>query len=490
MKKKKTTLSPRQLGAVEVCLAAVAVIVSFFAFVAFRGVGFKTGAVAFVLLLVLMPLLIFSMRISVHRSLFPRFSPTLILGDALGCVLALLALCLIPPCRVGLGFGAVAVLLYLVLLSLCRALFEGRETVVREFSAEELLGRDPLTVADEKTHSFYRHRCLLVTGGGGSIGGELCRQLALCHPKKIIIFDIYENCAHDLQGELKRKYGNEIEIVVEIGSVRDRARLEAVFSLYRPEVVFHAAAHKHVHFMESGAGDAVKNNILGTENCADMAEKYGSERFILISTDKAVNPTGIMGASKRMCEMIIQSRQDSSTVFSAVRFGNVLDSAGSVVPLFKRQIAEGGPVTVTDKRMKRYFMSIPEAVGLVMQAGAMARNGELFVLDMGHPVLILELAEKMIRLSGFRPYRDIDVVEIGLRPGERLYEEILFSEERVYKTENKMIFIEKDEPYTRDEIRQKLDLLRSALDSGACERERVVEAMRIAVPEYRPDSVS
>ncbi|MBR5140589.1 MAG: polysaccharide biosynthesis protein, partial [Clostridia bacterium] len=301
---------------------------------------------------------------------------------------------------------------------------QSSKRVIRDVRIEDLLFRDTLKVIDDESKAYYKDKVILVTGGGGSIGSELCRQIAKCSPQKLVIFDIYENNAYDIEQELKRTYGSDLNIIVEIGSVRDRARLDAVFSYHRPNVVFHAAAHKHVPLMEHSSCEAIKNNSFGTYNTADMAEKYGAEKFILISTDKAVNPTNIMGASKRLCEMIVQCRTESKTVFAAVRFGNVLGSNGSVIPLFKRQIAAGGPITITDKRIIRYFMTIPEASGLVMQAGAMAKCGELFVLDMGKPVKIIDLAENMIRLSGFNPYIDIDILEIGLRPGEKLYEEL------------------------------------------------------------------
>ncbi len=370
---------------------------------------------------------------------------------------------------------------------------EGGRRVLREIKIEDLLFRDSLNVNDEANRAFYTGKTVLVTGGGGSIGSELCRQIAKLAPKKLIIFDIYENNAYDIQQELIRKYGASLDLAVEIGSVRDRNRLDAVFAFYRPEIVFHAAAHKHVPLMEHSNQEAIKNNCLGTYNTADMAEKYGVKKFILISTDKAVNPTNVMGASKRMCEMIIQCRTDSETAFAAVRFGNVLGSNGSVIPLFRRQIEAGGPVTVTDKRIIRYFMTIPEASGLVMQAGAMAKKGELFVLDMGKPVKIIELAENMIRLSGLIPYQDIDIVETGLRPGEKLYEELLIKTETLTKTENSMIFVERDTPYTRAEIEEKIAILKAAVAAaeGEIEAKSVVAAMKRVVPTYRsPEEVN
>ena len=357
---------------------------------------------------------------------------------------------------------------------------------VKEIKVEDLLCRDTVSVIDAATREAYRDRCVIVTGGGGSIGSELCRQIAKCSPKKLVIFDIYENNAYDIQQELTRKYGDKLSLSVEIGSVRDRARLNAVFMHYRPEIVLHAAAHKHVPLMEHSNAEAIKNNCFGTYNVADMAEKYGAERFILISTDKAVNPTNIMGASKRMCEMIVQSRGDSKTKFSAVRFGNVLGSNGSVIPLFKRQIDMGGPVTVTDKRIIRYFMTIPEASGLVMQAGAIAKGGDLFVLDMGKPVRILELAENMIRLSGHTPGVDIQIVETGLRPGEKLYEELLIKTEELDKTENDLIFIERDTPLSREAIMQKLEVLSRALEEceDEIEAQGIKAAMKSVVPTF------
>ncbi len=353
---------------------------------------------------------------------------------------------------------------------------------LREFKIEDLLFREPIRFNNEEAKKFYRGKTILVTGGGGSIGSELCRQIAKRHPKRLIIFDIYENNAYDIQQELRTKYGQALDLVVIIGSVRDRVRLDNLFSTYRPDIVFHAAAHKHVPLMEDSAGEAIKNNIFGTYNTADMAEKYGVKKFILVSTDKAVNPTNIMGASKRMCEMVVQCRRaGSNTEFAAVRFGNVLGSNGSVIPLFRRQIAAGGPVTITDKRIIRYFMTIPEASQLVMQAGAMAKSGELFVLDMGKPIKILELAENMIRLSGFTPYREIDIKEVGLRPGEKLYEELLIKTEELDKTENQLIFIERDEPLTRTAVEEKLAKLRPIVDADPA---TVRAVMKEIVPTF------
>ena len=358
---------------------------------------------------------------------------------------------------------------------------------------ESLLGRDTIDVTDDVTRGFYKDKTVLVTGGGGSIGSELSRKIAECSPKKLIIFDIYENNAYEIQQELIEIYGNRLDLAIEIGSVQDRARLNAVFSHHKPQIVFHAAAHKHVPLMEHNSTEAIKNNCIGTYNTADMAEKYGAERFILVSSDKAVNPTNIMGASKRICEMIVESRIDSETVFCAVRFGNVIGSAGSVIPLFKKQIERGGPVTVTDKRAVRYFMTISEAASLLMQAGVQAVRGELFVLDTGNPVKIYDLAMRMIKLSGLVPFVDIDVIETGLRPGEKLYEELLIKSENLTKTNNNMIFIEKDHPHTRAEIDEKLRILTDAVKSSESDffGNAIHEAMRTVVPTFHsPEEVN
>ena len=364
---------------------------------------------------------------------------------------------------------------------------------VREIKIEDLLFRKSLQVTSSAAYDYYRDKIVLVTGGGGSIGSELCRGIAKCSPKRLIIYDIYENNAYDIQQELIRKYGDALDLQIEIGSVRDRARLDAVFAHYRPEIVFHAAAHKHVPLMEHSNCEAIKNNVFGTYNTADMAEKYGAESFILISTDKAVNPTNVMGATKRLCEKVVQCRYDSKTKFSAVRFGNVLGSNGSVIPLFRRQIEDGGPITVTDKRIIRYFMTIPEAAGLVMQAGAMAGCGELFVLDMGKPVKIIDLAESMIRLSGLVPYEDIDIIETGLRPGEKLYEELLIKTEKLDKTDNNMIFIERDVAPTREEMEEKLETLRRVVVEYENELSNVAitNAIKAMLPTFHsPEEVN
>ena len=336
---------------------------------------------------------------------------------------------------------------------------------LRQVRIEDLLGRDAIELDISAVDGLLSGRTVLVTGGGGSIGSELCRQIVKHHPKRLVVFDIYENNAYDIQQELLYQYGRELPLSVEIGSVRDPRRLELLFDTYKPDVVFHAAAHKHVPLMETSPQEAIRNNVFGTLNTVRAADAHGVKKFILISTDKAVNPTSVMGASKRLCEMVVQSMAGcSATTFAAVRFGNVLGSNGSVVPLFRRQIAAGGPVTVTDKRIIRYFMTIPEAAQLVLEAGAMAKQNELFVLDMGRPVKIIELAENMIRLSGYEPYRDIEIVETGLRPGEKLYEELLVASRDLEKTVNGMIFVEHQPPVTPEELERKLTLLNDALE--------------------------
>ncbi len=312
---------------------------------------------------------------------------------------------------------------------------------LKDVEIEDLLGRDPINLNVGTVMDYVENKVVMVTGGGGSIGSELCRQIAANSPKTLIVFDIYENNAYDIQNELHRNYP-DLDLVVLIGSVRDSKRLESVFCQYKPQIVYHAAAHKHVPLMEESPNESVKNNVFGTYKTAECADRHGVEKFVLISTDKAVNPTNIMGASKRICEMIVQTfNARSKTEFVAVRFGNVLGSNGSVIPLFKGQIEKGGPVTVTDPNIIRYFMTIPEAVSLVLQAGASAKGGEIFVLDMGEPVRILELAENLIKLSGYEPYTEIKIEFTGLRPGEKLYEEMLMSEEGLQETENRLIHI-------------------------------------------------
>ena len=333
---------------------------------------------------------------------------------------------------------------------------------------------------------YVSGKVVLVTGGGGSIGSELCRQVASHNPKQLIIFDIYENNAYDIQLELKEKYP-DLDLVVLIGSVRNTHRIETVFEKYRPDIVYHAAAHKHVPLMEDSPNEAIKNNVFGTYKTAKAADKYGTSRFVLISTDKAVNPTNIMGASKRMCEMVVQMMNArSKTDFVAVRFGNVLGSNGSVIPLFKKQIEQGGPVTVTHPDIIRYFMTIPEAVSLVLQAGAYARGGEIFVLDMGEPMKILDLAKNLIRLSGYTPDVDIPIVFTGLRPGEKLYEELLMNEEGMQDTPNKLIHIGKPIEFDMERFEGQLEeLYVTANEDGDGIREDV---MRI-VTTYHPVGV-
>ena len=363
----------------------------------------------------------------------------------------------------------------------------GGKRYLREFDIEELLFRKPLVVADEQTNAYYKDKVVLITGGGGSIGSELCRQLAKMNPKKIIILDIYENGAYDVQQELKIRYGNKLDLQIEICSITHRKALEKVFETYHPQIIINAAAHKHVPLMEYNCVEAIYNNVFGTQNLVELCEAYGAERFMMVSTDKAVNPTNVMGATKRMCEMIVQSASTHGTVkYSATRFGNVLGSAGSVIPLFKRQIANGGPVTVTDKRIIRYFMTIPEASQLVLQSGAIANNGELFVLDMGQPVKIMDLAENMIRLSGVQ---GIEIIETGLRPGEKLYEELLVKTEELDKTDNSMIFIERDTAFSREEMYQKIQVLKDACDTG--DNQIAKEALRSVVPTFKtPEEVN
>ena len=339
---------------------------------------------------------------------------------------------------------------------------------IRKVEIADLLGRKALDVIDKNTANFYKDKVVLVTGGGGSIGSELCRQVAKMSPKQIIILDIYENCAYDIQQELKMKYGKDFNLQVEIISITNLPAMERVFAKYHPNIVVMAAAHKHVPLMEHNVVEAVENNVFGTLNTVELAEKYGVDRVHMVSTDKAVNPTSVMGATKRICEMIVQahSTKEQHTTFSATRFGKVLGSAGSVIPLFKKQIENGGPITLTDYRIIRYFMTIPEASQLVLQSASMAKNGELFVLDMGEPVKIYDLAKNMIRLSGLEPDVDIEIKEIGLRPGEKLYEELLVKTEELDKTDNSMIFIERDKPLKLDQINSMLNLLSEGIAIG------------------------
>ena len=330
---------------------------------------------------------------------------------------------------------------------------------LKEVEIEDLLGREPIEINTKEVFDYVSGKTVLVTGGGGSIGSELCRQIASHHPKRLIIVDIYENNAYDIQQELLSKHPT-LDLQVLIASVRNTNRINTIFEEFRPDIVYHAAAHKHVPLMEVSPNEAIKNNVMGTYKTALAADHYGTERFVLISTDKAVNPTNVMGASKRICEMIIQMmNQRSTTNFVAVRFGNVLGSNGSVIPLFKKQIAEGGPVTVTDPEITRYFMTIPEAVSLVLQAGAYARGGEIFVLNMGKPVKILDLATNLIKLSGYKVGEDIEIKFTGLRPGEKMYEELLMDEEGLKKTANRMIFIGKPLEYDTEIFSEQLEQL-------------------------------
>jgi len=353
---------------------------------------------------------------------------------------------------------------------------------VRPVEIEDLLGRRPIKIDTERILGYVEGKTILVTGGGGSIGSELCRQIAGHKPGRLIILDIYENSAYDIQNELKRKHP-DLNLTVLIGSVRDEKRINSIFEKYRPDIVYHAAAHKHVPLMEESPNEAIKNNVFGTLITVKAADKYGAKRFVLISTDKAVNPTNVMGATKRICEMIIQCyNRRSKTEFVAVRFGNVLGSNGSVVPLFKEQIKEGGPVTVMHPDIIRYFMTIPEAVSLVIEAGALAKGGEIFILDMGQPVKILDLAEMMIKLSGFKPYEDIDIQFTGLRPGEKLYEELLMAEEEMTQTENDLIYIGKPIEFDDDEFLAKLEKLRLALRNENCDARALISEI---VPTYQ-----
>ena len=352
---------------------------------------------------------------------------------------------------------------------------------IRDVQVEDLLGRDKVQTDLTQIGAYIRGKTVLVTGGGGSIGSELCRQIACQQPQRLIIFDIYENNAYAIQQELRYTHP-ELELVTLIGSVRDSARVEDVFAAYRPQIVCHAAAHKHVPLMEDSPNEAVKNNIFGTLNTARAADRYGAEAFVLISTDKAVNPTNVMGASKRVCEMIVQVMgQRSRTRFAAVRFGNVLGSNGSVIPLFKAQIERGGPVTVTHRDIIRYFMTIPEAVSLVLQTCCYAKDGEVFVLDMGEPVRIDDLARNMIRLSGFEPDVDIPIVYTGLRPGEKLFEELLMNDEGLEKTANELIYIGHFNDFDRDVLMEQLDALAQASSHNSGEIRALLQRI---VPTY------
>lgn len=364
-----------------------------------------------------------------------------------------------------------------ILPAIASGFTESLSDLVREVRYEDLLGRAPVQVNQAGIGAFLEGKVVLVTGGGGSIGSELCRQIVQYHPAKLIIFDIYENTAYEIQMELKRHHP-ELELITLIGSVRDYDRMDKLFATYHPQIIYHAAAHKHVPLMEDSPNEAIKNNCMGTLNVAKLADLYEAENFTLISTDKAVRPTNVMGASKRICEMIIQSyaKKSTHTRYAAVRFGNVLGSHGSVVPLFLKQIEEGGPVTVTHKEITRFFMTIPEAVSLVLQASLFAKGGEIFVLDMGRPVKIYEMAENLIRMKGYKPNEDIMIEVTGLRPGEKLYEELLMDEEGLTKTANEKIFV--GHPIAMDEMKffEELDeLIDCSKENGDHIQDRIEE---------------
>ena len=355
---------------------------------------------------------------------------------------------------------------------------------IRNVDVLDLLGRDPIEVDIESIMGYVKDKVIMVTGGGGSIGSELCRQLVSHKPKQLIIFDIYENNAYDIQQELKINYP-DANVVTLIGSIRNVSRLESVFAQYKPDIVYHAAAHKHVPLMEVSPDEAVKNNVVGTWNVARMADKYGVKKFVMISTDKAVNPTNVMGATKRICEMIVQTYNEiSKTDFVAVRFGNVLGSNGSVIPLFKRQIEAGGPVTITDPNIIRYFMTIPEAVSLVLQAGAYAKGGEIFILDMGEPVKIDDLAKNLIRLSGYTLGVNMEIKYTGLRPGEKLYEELLMKEEGLQETDNKLIHIGKPIEFDKENFFDNLEKLK---EEAYSETGNIRESLKKVVDTYHPN---
>lgn len=358
--------------------------------------------------------------------------------------------------------------------------FLGQE---KNINTEDLLGREPIRFSDFEIHELIRDRVCMVTGGGGSIGSELCRQISAHNPKKLIIVDIYENNAYDIQQELLSEYP-EMKLDVRIASVRDFDKMKALFEMFKPELVFHAAAHKHVPLMETSPEEAIKNNIGGTYNVAYLANEYKVRKFVLVSTDKAVNPTNVMGATKRCCEMIVEyfSQITDFTDFVAVRFGNVLGSNGSVIPLFEKQLAQGGPLTVTHPDIIRYFMTIPEAVFLILQAATLAKGGEIFVLDMGEPVKILDLAENLIKLHGKEPYKDIDIQFTGLRPGEKLFEELLMSEEGIKETQNKKIFIGNQIQVNEKNFPQMIENIRKI--ASANNSEEAVEALRQIVPTF------
>ena len=368
---------------------------------------------------------------------------------------------------------------------------QGAMNSLRDVQIEDLLGRDPVHLDNKNINSLIKNKTVLVTGGGGSIGSELCRQIVKYDPKRLVILDIYENNLYDIEMELRAEYP-KLNLEAIVASVRDKARLNNVFETYKPEIVFHAAAHKHVPLMEKSPLEAIHNNVFGTYNVVNCADEYGVEKFVLISTDKAVNPTNIMGASKRVCEMIVQAKNKvSKTEYVAVRFGNVLGSNGSVIPLFKKQIERGGPVTVTHKDITRFFMTIPEAVQLILQAVTYAKGGEIFVLDMGDPVKIYDLAVSLIKLLGYEPNVDIPIEITGLRPGEKLYEEILMSEEGLTSTKHDKIFISKPMHMEMTELEEKLNILKELEYNEKYSNENIKNAMKEVVPTYRePEEVN
>lgn len=364
---------------------------------------------------------------------------------------------------------------------------EGKNSLlgsIRELNTNLLLGRESVSFDQNEIDQFLSNKVVMVTGGGGSIGSELCRQIARANPSKLVIIDNYENNAYEIQQELLYEYKDTLNLFIEIASVQDKEKMEQLFERYRPQIVFHAAAHKHVPLMEDCPDEAIKNNIFGTYHTVRAAEHWKVEKFVLISTDKAVNPTSIMGASKRVCEMIVQSMNNSNcTKYLTVRFGNVLGSNGSVIPLFQRQIEHGGPVTITDKRANRYFMTIPEAAQLVLRAGSMASKSEVYILDMGQPINILTLAENLIRLLGYIPYEEIPIKEIGIRPGEKLNEELLMRDQELIQTKNNKIFIEKQDAIGKDDMEEKILLLENALETK--NKNEIIKALKIVVPNFR-----
>lgn len=368
---------------------------------------------------------------------------------------------------------------------------QGAMNSLRDVQIEDLLGRDPVHLDNKNINSLIKNKTVLVTGGGGSIGSELCRQIVKYDPKRLVILDIYENNLYDIEMELRAEYP-KLNLEAIVASVRDKARLNNVFETYKPEIVFHAAAHKHVPLMEKSPLEAIHNNVFGTYNVVNCADEYGVEKFVLISTDKAVNPTNIMGASKRVCEMIVQAKNKvSKTEYVAVRFGNVLGSNGSVIPLFKKQIERGGPVTVTHKDITRFFMTIPEAVQLILQAVTYAKGGEIFVLDMGEPVKIYDLAVSLIKLLGYEPNVDIPIEITGLRPGEKLYEEILMSEEGLTSTKHDKIFISKPMHMEMTELEEKLNILKELEYNEKYSNENIKNVMKEVVTTYRePEEVN